>query len=77
MFIDNRYVPGSSHSVTRSDADGNTYQLRHLADGSTWEVIKNFPAPGEIRARLNELGQVAVTELRYYWIAVCTLGRRP
>jgi hypothetical protein len=44
-------------------------------DGSTWEVIKNFPAPEEIQARLGGLGQVTVTELRYYWTAVCTLGR--
>jgi SAM-dependent methyltransferase len=74
-FIDNRYVPGSSHPVTRSDADGNTYQQRRLADGSMWEVIKNFPEAGEIRARLAGLGHVTVTELRYYWTALCTLDR--
>lgn len=77
VFIDNRYVPGSNHPVTRSDADGNTYQQRQLADGSTWEVIKNFPAPEEIRARLAGLGQVTITELRYYWTAVCAFGPRP
>lgn len=76
VFLDNRYVRGSNHPVTRSDADGNTYQQRQLADGSTWEVIKNFPAPEEIRARLAGLGQVTVTELRYYWTAVCMLGPR-
>ena len=26
--------------------------------------------------RLGRLGQVTVTELRYYWTAVCTLGRQ-
>lgn len=77
VFIDNRYVPGSSHPVTRSDADGNTYQQRRLADGSTWEVIKNFPAPEEIRARLGGLGDVTVTEFPYYWTAVCTLHQSP
>jgi SAM-dependent methyltransferase len=76
VFIDNRYVPGSNHPVSGSNADGNTYQRRQLSDGSTWEVIKNFPAPGEIQARLGRLGQVTVTELRYYWTAVCTLGRQ-
>lgn len=76
VFIDNRYVPGSSQPMTRADADGNTYQQRQLADGSSWEVIKNFPAPREIRARLDGLGPVMITELRYYWTAVCTLGRQ-
>jgi hypothetical protein len=57
----------------RSGADGNTYQQRRLADGSTWEVIKNFPAPAEIAARLDGLGQVTITKLRYYWTAVCTV----
>jgi SAM-dependent methyltransferase len=76
VFIDNRYVAGSNHPVTRSDTDGNTYQQRRLADGSTWEVIKNFPAAEEIRARLDGLGRVTITELRYYWTAVCALDRR-
>lgn len=74
VFIDNRYVRGSSHPVTRTDADGNTYQQRQLTDGSTWEVIKNFPAPEEISARLAGLGRVEITELPYYWTAICTLG---
>ncbi|MGH8673302.1 MAG: class I SAM-dependent methyltransferase, partial [Burkholderiales bacterium] len=42
-FVDNRYVEGSSTSISRRDAQGNTYQLRKLDDGSTHEVLKNFP----------------------------------
>ncbi len=76
VFIDNRYVPGSNCPLSDSDVDGNTYQRRQLSDGSTWDVIKNFPSPGEIQARLGRLGQVTVTELRYYWTAVCTLGHQ-
>jgi SAM-dependent methyltransferase len=74
VFTDNCYVPGSNHPLSRRDADGNTYQHRQLSDGSSWEVLKNFPAPEEIQARLGRLGQVTVTRLRYYWTAVCTLG---
>jgi SAM-dependent methyltransferase len=43
VFIDNRYVEGSSTSIARRDGDGNTYQQRTLDDGSTHEVLKSFP----------------------------------
>jgi SAM-dependent methyltransferase len=43
VFLDNRYVEGSNHPISRRDARGNTYQQRHLDDGSTHEVLKNFP----------------------------------
>jgi hypothetical protein len=38
VAIDNRYVPGSRTPIARTDAQGNTYQLRRLADGSRHEV---------------------------------------
>lgn len=43
VFIDNLHVEGSSSPITRTDADGNTYQQRRLDDGSAHEVLKNFP----------------------------------
>jgi hypothetical protein len=43
VFLDNRFVPGSSTPIAESDAEGNTYQVRTLADGSTHRVLKNFP----------------------------------
>lgn len=78
VFADNRYVAGSNHPVSRRDPDGNTYQRRRLADGSSWEVLKNFPSPAEVRARLAGLAQsdpdqITVTEFSYYWTAVCAL----
>ncbi len=66
-FMDNRYVEGSSTPISRKDAEGNTYQARRLADGSSHEVLKNFPTAHELRARLgNELRYV---EYQYYWVA--------
>jgi SAM-dependent methyltransferase len=43
VFIDNRYVEGSSTPIAHTDEDGNTYQQRTLDDGSAHEVLKNFP----------------------------------
>lgn len=69
-FMDNRYVEGSSTPVSRKDAQGNTYQSRRLADGSSHEVLKNFPAGAELRARLGRLGtEVTFTQYEYYWLA--------
>lgn len=68
VFADNRFVPGSSTPVSRMDADGNTYQQRRLDDGSTHEVLKNFPTADELHAVLHPYADaVAITTLDYFW----------
>ena len=53
-----------------TDAEGNAYQNRRLDDGSTHEVLKNFPSPQELQARLERFGNdVRCTEYEYYWLA--------
>ncbi len=44
LMIDNRFVEGSSTPISRTDAAGNTYQIRKLSDGTTYEILKNFPS---------------------------------
>jgi SAM-dependent methyltransferase len=69
-FMDNRYVEGSSTAISRKDAQGNTYQRRRLDDGSSHEVLKNFPTAPELRARLGRFGtEVTFSEYEYYWLA--------
>ena len=69
LFLDNRYVAGSSTPLARSDAEGNTYQLRRLADGSTHEVLKNFPDEAELRAALAPHARRIEWEAsEYYWL---------
>jgi demethylmenaquinone methyltransferase/2-methoxy-6-polyprenyl-1,4-benzoquinol methylase len=79
VFIDNRYVTGSNHPMTRVDADGNSYQLRMLADGRRFEVLKNFPDPDELRATVAGLAdEITVTTLTYYWCLHYRIaGQRP
>jgi SAM-dependent methyltransferase len=70
VFIDNRYVTGSSTPISRTDSAGNTYQTRVLHDGSSWEVLKNFPTPEQLRDRLEPMAaKLEIIELEYFWIA--------
>jgi len=68
-FLENRYVEGSSTPLSRRDAEGNTYQTRKLDDGSTHEVLKNFPSERELVERASRYGQQPSVEwLEYYWL---------
>ena len=68
-FLDNRYVEGSSTPVSRRDDGGNTFQTRKLDDGSTHEVLKNFPTERELIDRASVHGHDARVEwLDYYWL---------
>ena len=69
VFIDNAYVEGSSTPISRTDDRGDTYQIRRLDDGSTHEVLKNFPTEPDLRAAVEGLASDVRAEfLRYYWI---------
>ncbi len=68
VLLDNRYVEGSSTPLSAQDAEGNSYQARLLDDGSTHEVLKNFPTESELRELMAGLGeQAAFTVWEYYW----------
>lgn len=68
VLVDNLYVDGSSTPVARRSEEGDTYQQRRLADGSSYEVLKNFPTEQELRTQLGrQVRCVKYTSLRYYW----------
>jgi ubiquinone/menaquinone biosynthesis C-methylase UbiE len=68
VFIDNVYVEGSSTPISRMDENGDSYQLRRLDDGSTREVLKNFPTELELRNAVCDFATDAQVEfLQYYW----------
>jgi SAM-dependent methyltransferase len=74
VLVDNRYVPGSNHPISRTGPDGDTYQNRRLADGREYEVLKNFPSRDQLAADLEPAAtDLAWTELEYYWLASCVL----
>ncbi len=68
VFVDNMYVEGSNHPITRVDEEGNTYQQRKLENGSAYEVLKNFPDEVEFQSILETKGcNLQYERLTYYW----------
>ena len=69
VMLDNSYVQSSSTPISHSDADGNSYQMRTLDDGSVHEVLKNFPTRDEAFAMLGPRARatqwIAHT---HYWV---------
>ena len=74
VFFDNRFVPSSSTPLSERDADGNTYQLRKLEDGSTHRVLKNFPRREDLLAAVASHADVCEhREWDYFWALEYTL----
>ncbi|MFN5701574.1 MAG: class I SAM-dependent methyltransferase [Betaproteobacteria bacterium] len=68
VFLDNRFVPGSSTPITEQDPDGNTYQNRLLSDGTSHRVLKNFPSEPELLAAVTSIATgVRYHEWQYFW----------
>ena len=69
VMLDNSYVEGSSTPIARTDAHGNTYQIRRLPDGERHEVLKNFPTDSTLRKRLGaHLKDIRIERLPHYWL---------
>ncbi len=69
-LLDNRYVEGSSTPIAGFDVDGNTFQVRRMADGTPVRVMKNFPSEEELRRDLAPRATaIEYTALAYYWLA--------
>ena len=73
-ILDNRFAEGSSTAVSRRDAEGNTYQIRHLPNGEEYEVLKNFPTPEELAEAVRPVARAAELEtVTYYWLMTFTI----
>jgi ubiquinone/menaquinone biosynthesis C-methylase UbiE len=76
VFIDNQFVPGSSTPISRRDKEENTYQERRLDDGSTTEVLKNFPTDDEItRVLEGRAHELTISRSQYFWIVRYLSGK--
>jgi demethylmenaquinone methyltransferase/2-methoxy-6-polyprenyl-1,4-benzoquinol methylase len=69
VFVDNEFKEGNSTPFSRTDVEGNTYQTRELSDGSSYEVIKNFPTAQDFNEALKGLAEdIVITRQNYFWI---------
>jgi SAM-dependent methyltransferase len=67
-FMDNKFVAGSNTPISRTDNEGNTYQVRKLENGNQYEVLKNFPNKNEAKEIIGDSAvEFSWTELHYYW----------
>jgi demethylmenaquinone methyltransferase/2-methoxy-6-polyprenyl-1,4-benzoquinol methylase len=69
VLMDNQFVAGSSTPISRTDGEGNTWQERKLDDGSTHEVLKNFPTEAQLMDQVAGFGvKGRYVALDYYWL---------
>ncbi len=69
VMLDNSCVQTSSTPISRRDSEGNTYQQRALDDGSSHEVLKNFPTPDEAIAALGQgVRDAQWLAYEHYWV---------
>ena len=75
VFADNRFVAGSSTPISRTDDHGNTFQQRQLDDGSTHEILKNFPDDSLLRETLGPYStSLEIVWFDYFWCATYELA---
>jgi demethylmenaquinone methyltransferase/2-methoxy-6-polyprenyl-1,4-benzoquinol methylase len=67
LFTDTKWVDGYRKPVFRRDAEGNTYDLRTLKDGSRFEILKNYFTWAEWQEHLASFGRLYIEELEYVW----------
>lgn len=73
-ILDNTFTQWSSTPLSRTDAEGNTYQMRTLSNGDQFEIMKNFPTKEELTELVRPVASEAhMEDLTYYWLLVFTL----
>jgi SAM-dependent methyltransferase len=74
ILLDDAYVEGSSATVARTDAQGNTYEIVAAPDGERFELPKSYPADSALRKRLADgVREIRIERLTYYWMLTCRL----
>jgi protein-L-isoaspartate O-methyltransferase len=74
VMVDDNYIEGGSTPVARTDKEGNTYQIRTIANGDRYELVKNYPSDSGLRKRLASAAKdIRILRLENYWMLSCIL----
>ena len=69
VFLDNTTSQCERLPITRTDELGNSYQERQLDDGSTHEVLKNFPSKEQLHKYVEDVAvNISYKELDHFWL---------
>lgn len=69
VWMDNHESQLRDFPITETDAEGNTYQHRPLADGSVHRVLKNFPDEEHLRQLLaGQARHLHFQRLDHFWL---------
>jgi SAM-dependent methyltransferase len=68
LMIDQVFVEGICPPMSRCDEWHNRYELRTLQDGSTYEIIKNYPSDDELKESFAQVGKdIQIMRLDHFW----------
>jgi len=75
VMADNMYVEGVGGELVSRPGDGDTYKLRTLADGSGYEVLKNYYEREDLSLLLAPFAsELLISVARFYWWLRYTLA---
>jgi hypothetical protein len=74
VLLDDVYVEGSSNTVARTDAQGNTYEIVSMPGGQRVERPMSYPTDSALRKRLaNAAKEIRIARWEYFWVLTCRL----
>jgi hypothetical protein len=74
VLVDDEYVEGSSPTVARTDAQGNTYHMVAGPDGKQVELPKSYPTDSALRKRMGgSVREIKIQRWEFYWLLTCRL----
>lgn len=74
VVADDDYVDGISEPIARTDAAGNTYQVRQAPDGEYYEILKNYLSDSALRKKLaGAVREIKIERWEFYFLLTCRL----
>lgn len=74
VVADDDYVDGISEPIARTDAAGNTFQVRQAPDGEYYEILKNYLSDSALRKKLaSSVREIKIERWEFYFLLTCRL----